>query len=389
MDNPKDFSFLFSEFHHLHKNEYIHTAHSHHFWPDVTRDAQLKYWDDSARLVDDKWDLIFNEKWTFIQNEIAKILKLTDPAQLAFASNTHEFVVRILSLFDPKKKIKILTTDSEFYSFERQISRLEEDNLVEVTRIPTLPLLSFEDRFKKACKNFDGDLVFFSHVFFNSGYAIEDLNGIVSEIKDHIEIVVDGYHGFMALPTSLTEIENRCFYTAGSYKYAMAGEGLCFLHVPKRKNYRPLNTGWFAEFGELQNRENDSLVPYAKNGNCFMGATKDFSCMYRLEAVFKMLKDHKITIERIHDHVQMLQFDFLNMIDELSSNDLNRETLLLINQLHHGHFLTFKLETPKRANEVIQSLKTQRIQVDGRGDRVRFGFGLHHECPLKLPIIQV
>ena len=27
------------------------TAHSHHFWPDVTRDAQLEAWDDAARLA--------------------------------------------------------------------------------------------------------------------------------------------------------------------------------------------------------------------------------------------------------------------------------------------------------------------------------------------------
>ena len=30
------------------------TAHSHHPWPDVTRAAQLQYWDDSVRLTDRK-----------------------------------------------------------------------------------------------------------------------------------------------------------------------------------------------------------------------------------------------------------------------------------------------------------------------------------------------
>ena len=37
-------------------------CHSHHYWPDVSRDAMLEYWDDSARLVDDKWHYIFSEK---------------------------------------------------------------------------------------------------------------------------------------------------------------------------------------------------------------------------------------------------------------------------------------------------------------------------------------
>ena len=38
--------------------------------------------------------------------------------------------------------------------------------------------------------------------------------------------------GFMARPTDLSDIADRAFYLAGGYKYAMAGEGCCFLHCP-------------------------------------------------------------------------------------------------------------------------------------------------------------
>ncbi len=48
-------------------------CHSHHYWPDVTRNAALQYWDDSARLVDDKWDLVFGEKVPKVQQQIAGI----------------------------------------------------------------------------------------------------------------------------------------------------------------------------------------------------------------------------------------------------------------------------------------------------------------------------
>ena len=27
-------------------------AHSHHLWPDISRDAQIEAWDDAARLAD-------------------------------------------------------------------------------------------------------------------------------------------------------------------------------------------------------------------------------------------------------------------------------------------------------------------------------------------------
>ena len=33
-------------------------AHSHHPWPDVTREAHLQAWDDAARHHDDKWDAV-------------------------------------------------------------------------------------------------------------------------------------------------------------------------------------------------------------------------------------------------------------------------------------------------------------------------------------------
>ena len=115
-------------------------CHSHHYWPDVTRDAQLAYWDDSARLVDDKWQLIFDQKIPHTQQLIADVLNLPQPEQIVFAANTHEFVMRLLSCFDWQRPLKVLTTDSEFYSFQRQIKRLSELANIDVVQIPTEPL---------------------------------------------------------------------------------------------------------------------------------------------------------------------------------------------------------------------------------------------------------
>ena len=41
------------------------------------------------------------------------------------------------------------------------------------------------------------------------------------------------------------------FYLGGGYKYAMAGEGMGFMHCPPGFGPRPPITGWYAEFGEL------------------------------------------------------------------------------------------------------------------------------------------
>src|SRR5512137_2957349 len=72
-------------------------AHSHHPWPDATRDAQIEAWDAAARLQDGKWGEMLGPVLAETQALIAAQLGLPDPATLVFAPNTHEFVVRILS----------------------------------------------------------------------------------------------------------------------------------------------------------------------------------------------------------------------------------------------------------------------------------------------------
>ena len=181
-------------------------AHSHHYWPDVTFEAQQQAWMDAALLADKKWGKIFGEVMPAVRQGIAKRLHLPNPETICFAVNTHEFVMRIFSCFPSEKKIKILTTDAEFYSFRRQVQRYAEENLVDVTIVPAEPFDTFSERFKTAL-NKEYDLVYFSQVFFNSGYVVTDFSKIVSGITSQETIVViDGYHGFMAVPTYLSSV---------------------------------------------------------------------------------------------------------------------------------------------------------------------------------------
>jgi selenocysteine lyase/cysteine desulfurase len=98
-------------------------AHSHHLWPDVTHVAQARAWDVAARWVDLKWNHIFGVELPTAQRHIARTLGLPHPSSIAFAPNTHELFMRIVSCLDPP--VRILTTDGEFHSFRRQAKRLE------------------------------------------------------------------------------------------------------------------------------------------------------------------------------------------------------------------------------------------------------------------------
>ena len=110
-------------------------AHSHHYWPDAACAAHRRALADAARLADAKWEPIFGTLMPRVQRGVAQFLGLPDPATIAFAPNTHDFVRRLLSALPPGAIPRILTSDSEFHSFTRQIARLEEDGLVAVERI--------------------------------------------------------------------------------------------------------------------------------------------------------------------------------------------------------------------------------------------------------------
>jgi selenocysteine lyase/cysteine desulfurase len=360
-----------------------YAAHSHHYWPDVTRQAMLQYWDDSAQYVDDKWDYFFSKKIPVVQSLISATLNLSKPEQIVFAPNTHDFVCRLFSCFEPTKQIKVLTTDSEFYSFERQADRLSENKNVHIEKVSTLDFADFEERFIARIKENSYDMIFLSQVFFNSGFALKSIKNIVDAVSDKSTlIVVDGYHAFMALPTDLASVEDRIFYIAGSYKYAQGGEGCCFMHVPSGSQLRPANTGWFAGFSELS-KKGDAVL-YSNDGLRFAGATMDFSALYRLEAALQLFKSEGITVDKIHQHVQMQQLNFRNHLKSLNHAMLNEERILKLNFEHHGHFYAFETGDATLTKKLHDELKANNIRTDFRGTRLRFGFGLYQEDCINL-----
>jgi hypothetical protein len=116
--------------------------------------------------------------------------------------------------------------------------------------------------------------VWLSHVFFDSGFVVQDLETIVEAAPREAIVAIDGYHAFCALPVDLARIHRRAFYLAGGYKYAMAGEGACFLAVPPGTDLRPVDTGWFASFDTLSVAPG-AQVPFAADAFRFWGATFD------------------------------------------------------------------------------------------------------------------
>jgi selenocysteine lyase/cysteine desulfurase len=333
-------------------------AHSHHLWPDASYVGQIAAWEDAARLADLKWERVMGEIWPAAQSHVAAELSLPDPATIVFAPNTHELLLRIVSAL-PRRPLRILASDGEFHSFRRQSMRWQEAGTAAVDRVPL-------DRLLDAARTGDYDLIFTSHVQFGTGHVFEGIAELAALARPEGPwVVIDGYHGFMAVETDLSAVADRIFYLAGSYKYAMGGEGCAFLHAPPGFGARPEITGWYAEFDDI------SLPPdrigYAPDGRRFLGATFDPSGIYRFVAVRDMLAGEGLTTASIAAHVATLKAQVLAHLP------LDAK---LINPGSPARFLA--LRSPYAARWKAE-LEAQDIITDVRGDVLRIGFGLYQD----------
>jgi selenocysteine lyase/cysteine desulfurase len=356
--------------------ERLHFAgHSHHLWPDASFEGQVEAWNDAARLADRKWDKVMDEVWPEAQGHVASELGTGQPDAVVFSSNTHDFLIRLVSAC-PRRgpQLKVLTSDGEFHSARRQFARWAEDGWFAAEHVPAEPFNTFSDRFLEAARAGDHDLVFVSQVQFGSGRLFERVEELAATSRpDGTWVVIDGYHAFMALDRPLGETAGRtAFYLGGGYKYAMAGEGCAFLHAPPDFGPRPAVTGWFAEFEDL------SLPPgsvgYAKDATRFLGATFDPSALYRFNAIQRMLRENGLTTERVSKHVAELQAQLLQAIDDTAFPEA--ELLNPIGGPDHARFLAFR--TP-HAQRWYADLKAQNCITDVRGEVLRIGFGIYQD----------
>jgi selenocysteine lyase/cysteine desulfurase len=351
-------------------------AHSHHLWPDAGYEGQVRAWEDAARHADRKWDHVFGEVIPEAQGHVARELGLPDPNTITFSSNTHDFLLRILSGIQAKP-VSILSTDGEFHSFRRQAQRWEEAGLAVVDRVPAAPFETFEARFLEAARAGGHDWIVVSHVFFRSGRAFEALDELAALAKPEGPwALIDGYHGFMARPTDLSALADRVFYTAGVYKYAMSGEGGCFLHAPDGFCPRPVVTGWFAEFGDLAGPPGG--VGYRTDGGRFWGATFDVSALYRFNAARRALDEAGLTTAGISAHADALASQFQRAIGEGRAGQLSQADILnpVEGEGHRARFLALR-HADARAWQA--ALMAANVVTDVRDDVIRFGFGLYQD----------
>ncbi|MGJ3264160.1 MAG: aminotransferase class V-fold PLP-dependent enzyme [Salinarimonas sp.] len=350
-------------------------AHSHHAWPDVTRAAQEEAWDDAARLADRKWERVLGRIWPEAQGHVAGVLGLPDASTVVFAQNTFELWLRLFSCMPTQRPVRVLATDGEFHSFTRLSRRLAEDGLIDLVTVPVEPFATFEARFAEEAARGGWDVVLFSQVLFGSGYVVAEPERLVAAVPDdETFVVIDGYHGFLALPTDLSRLADRVFYMSGGYKYVMSGEGAAFMHCPPGYGERPRATGWYAAFGALAARQAGE-VAYARDGFRFMGATFDPTALYRFNAVMRWLDGLGIGAAQAHAHAHACQHAFVEALEAQGAGLSRTDLVIGLDAPRRANFLAFRRPD---AAALHDRLTAAEIVTDVRADVLRFGFGLYH-----------
>ncbi len=352
-------------------NRLLLTGHSHQAWPDVALHGQLEAFTDAAVAVDRKWERAF-AKADRVREGFRALLD--DPgADLALGPSTHDLAVRFLSSVDLPRRPRLVTTDGEFHTLRRQVTRLAEEG-VEVVRVPAAPAGTLAERIAAQLDGPAGDrtaAVLVSAVLFETARIVPDLGSLVEACERRgVEVLVDAYHALGVVPVSVREQGlGSAWITGGGYKYLQLGEGNCFLRLPPQAaSLRPVVTGWFAEFEDLASPASDR-VGYASGGNRFAGSTYDPTSHYRAASVFDFFAAQGLTpaflqaVSRHQTGLLATLFDALDAPPGVITRDRSAP------RSAYGGFLALE---SARAGDLQRELAERGVLTDSRGNSPRF-----------------
>ncbi|UQA57384.1 aminotransferase class V-fold PLP-dependent enzyme [Polyangium aurulentum] len=341
------------------------TGHSHQAWPDVARDAMDLAFDEAARFVDDKWSESIFPRIDAVGRGILTRLGFDPGDAIAFGKSTHELVTRLLTCFPAQREPVVVTTTAEFHSLYRQLHRLAEEGF-RVTWVDAADRASLADRMLEAIKP-GTSVVAISAVLFEDAFIVPRLGEIAQRAVEVGAIpLIDAYHAFNAVPIDWGPAKEHLYVTAGGYKYAALGEGVCFLRIPRGTTLRPVDTGWFSDFAALEG-ERSSKVGYGPGGARFSGASFDATPFYRAQAVLAHWERFGLDVPALRAISLRQTRRIIARLDDAGLGDRVASSRA---DERRGAFVSVR--TP-HGHDVVQRLRGRGVFTDARGDLLRLG----------------
>ena len=343
------------------------TGHSHQAWPDVALDGLQEAFADAAGSVDGKWESAF-AKADQVREGLRRFVGAPG-AEVALGASTHDLILRVLSALDLGRRPQIVTSDAEFHTVRRQLDRLGEAG-VEVVRVAAEPVSDLAARIGDRV----GDrtaAVLVSAVLFETALIVPGLGDLAATCRRHgAELIVDAYHAVGVIPFTTEGLESA-WIVGGGYKYLQLGEGNCYLVLPAHADdLRPVITGWYAEFAELDATPAAGRVGYPRGAARYTGATYDPASHYRAAAVLDFFTAQDLSpdlLRKVSQHqVGLLadRFDAIDVPPPMITRDRSRPLDAF------AGFLT--LRTPFAA-QLCAAMQDRGVLVDSRGPHLRMG----------------
>jgi len=385
------------------------------------------------------WDVLYGSIMPTAADHIRRILGILSSSNASetateksdtvvdvhFGHNSHELITRILSEFllegpaqchqgqtkVDNKKIRILTTNSEFCSFTRQLNRLTLAEVVLVEEVAAEPVETFASRCLDAAAHAVAGGQPFHFVYLSQVTALTqqallpDLPSFVPRMNEILQsqdeikqplLIIDGYHSFCAMPNPLGGVEGggnhvpvgqQCCFTAGLIKHAGSGANCAFITVPRHYNLRPAFTGWLSDpsvlSGPSAGIQIGSPVEYLPELALQGGTPAYFLPLLIFNHVQRMWLEADNSVEKIHEYVSGLQDVFLAQLDS-AKNIHCITTERLVNRINddeetkwRSHTLVFEQENAEQAAAVVERVKGG-VLIDNRKRYLRIGFGPYH-----------
>lgn len=338
------------------------SGHSHQAWPDVAKEGLARAFDDAAEHIDDKWARAFEVADTVRGTIAARIGAQRD--EIALGQSTNELLARLLSALDLRARPHFVTTSGEFHSMHRQLARLAEAGM-EVELVPWQPVDSLGERLARAIRPTTA-MLYASTVLFETSTIVPGLRAAIERAqRAGATVVLDAYHAFGVVPFTIEELgPDPIFVTAGGYKYAQWGEGNCFLRVPPGFEGRPIFTGWFSDFGNLNAMRRGGRIGYgARLADRFAGATYDPSSHYRAREVIAFFDRERLSLPALR---ALSLAQTRRLIEGLDGMDV----LTPREERMRAGFVAVRIEA---ASRIVEELKRRGITSDSRGDVLRLG----------------
>jgi kynureninase len=343
------------------------TGHSHQASPDSSLLGQSEAWLMAAQNIEARWEDAL-EKAMQVREGFASLIDC-EPERIALAGSVHDLAVRFLSALPiTPTRCKIITTDGEHPSINRQLYRAQEAGF-DIVTIAVEPADSVVARVQETIDD-RTIAVFISSVFFETGQVAFELDTLMPVCQRHgAQLFVDAYQTINVLPFSVRDSNlQQAFVVGGGTKYCQLGDGVAFMHVPEYCDMRPWVTGWFGTFDALS--DNPAAVPivYGDNHQRFDGSSYDPTAHYRAVHVFEYFTRKGLTPEFLHD-VNRHQLNF--MATQFAQFRFDPKVIRLTSSVELlGGFLSFS--TPY-AQKLCEILRDVGIHTDFRKNWLRMG----------------